>query len=357
MTTINTKPAPDTSTAPPRVLRQHLMELVEEQLSEFFRVERDRRSRAHSRAADLVGSVADLVAAGGKRIRPAFCISGFLAAGGDPDDHRVLPAASALELLHASALIHDDIMDAATRRRGVPTVHEQHSATHRMLGWRGEDRRYGEGVAVLAGDLALVYADQFMAAAPPLVDALWAELRAELIVGQFVEVHVAAAADFPIDPELARWIAVAKSGRYTIHRPLEVGAAIAGRPDLADAFEAYGAAIGEAFQLRDDLMDAFGDGQVTGKPHGLDIEQHRMTLLLGLAMKRDVGIGDLVSSNATRSGRLRRRLQDTGVRVDVEEHIDRLVEEGCRAIAKAPLAAGWREELTEMAHLVAYRDR
>lgn len=356
MTTTNTRPAPNAS-APPRVLRQHLMELVEEQLRDFLHAERDRRSRAHSRAADLVSSVADLIAAGGKRIRPAFCISGYLAAGGDPDDHRVLPAAGALELLHASALIHDDIMDAAGRRRGRPTVHERHAATHRRLGWRGEDRRYGDGVAVLAGDLALVYADQFMSAAPPLVDALWAELRTELIVGQFIEVHVAAAADIPIDPELARWIAVAKSGRYTIHRPLEVGAAIAGRPDLAEAFEAYGAAIGEAFQLRDDLMDAFGDGEVTGKPDGLDLQQHRMTLLLGLAIRRDAGIRDLLGKRGGCLSRLRRRLRESGVRAEVERHIDRLVEEGCRAIAKAPLADGWREELTEMAHLVAYRDR
>ncbi|BCB91783.1 polyprenyl synthetase family protein [Phytohabitans suffuscus] len=356
MTTIDTTLGEHTSAAPAQ-LREHLMELVEQRLREFLRAECDRRSRAHSRAADLVGSIADLVAAGGKRIRPAFCISGYLAAGGDPDDHRVLPAAGALELLHASALIHDDIMDAARRRRGAPTVHERHSATHRLRGWRGEDRRYGEGVAVLAGDLALVYADQFMATAPPLVDALWAELRTELIVGQFVDVHVAAAAELPVDLDLARWIAVAKSGRYTIHRPLEVGAAIAGRPELGAAFEAYGAAIGEAFQLRDDLMDAFGDGQVTGKPDGLDVEQHKMTLLLGLAMRRDLGIRDLVSSGEARAGRLRTRLRETGVRGDVERHIDRLVDEGCRAIAQAPLAAGWREELTEMAHLVAYRDR
>ncbi|GAA1880962.1 polyprenyl synthetase family protein [Asanoa iriomotensis] len=357
MTTIDTKPGNNAPAAPPRKLLGHLMELLEKRLHEFFRAERERRSKAYSQAADLVGSVADLVGAGGKRVRPAFCLSGYLAAGGDPEDHRVLRAAVALELLHAAALIHDDIMDAATRRRGVPTVHERHSATHRLCGWRGEDRRYGEGVAVLAGDLALVYADQFMAAAPPLVDALWAELRTELIVGQFVDVHVAAAAEFPVDPQLARWIAVTKSGRYTIHRPLELGAAIAGRPDLSDAFEAYGSAIGEAFQLRDDLIDAFGDGQVSGKPDGLDLAQHKMTLLLGAAMQRDLGIRDLVRAGDAGAGRLRSRLRETGVRVDIERHIDQLVDDGCRAIAQAPLAAGWREELIEMARLVAYRDR
>ncbi|GIF47572.1 geranylgeranyl diphosphate synthase type I [Asanoa ferruginea] len=356
MTTIDTTLGERAPTAPPRKVREHLMELLEERLRAFFREEQERRSTAYSSASDLVSSVADLVGAGGKRVRPAFCISGYLAAGGDPDDHRVLRAAVALELLHAAALIHDDIMDAATRRRGVPTVHEKHSASHRSGGWRGEDRRYGEGVAVLAGDLALVYADQFMATAPAMVDALWAELRTELIVGQFVDVHVAAAAEFPVDPDLARWIALSKSGRYTIHRPLEVGAAIAGRPDLGNAFEAYGAAIGEAFQLRDDIMDAFGDGQVTGKPDGLDLTSHKMTLLLGAAMERDLEIRDLVHAGEMSAGSLRTRLRETGVRVDIERHIDRLVDDGCQAIAKVPLAAGWREELVEMARLVAYRD-
>ena len=96
-----------------------------------------------------------------------------------------------------------------------------------------------------------------------------------------------AAAEFEVDPELSRWIAIVKSGRYTIHRPLLVGATLAGRPELERAFEEYGDALGEAFQLRDDLIDAFGDSSATGKPTGLDVEQHKMTLLMGLAMDRD----------------------------------------------------------------------
>ncbi|MBG0566545.1 polyprenyl synthetase family protein [Actinoplanes sp. NEAU-A11] len=330
------------------------MELVEEQLHEFLRAERERWSAEQPRGCDLVTAIAELVAAGGKRIRPAFCVSGYLAAGGDPDDHRVVPAAAALELLHACALIHDDIMDGAAQRRGAPTVHHRHSALHRRLGRRGDHVRYGESVAILAGDLALVYADQLMATVPR-VEAVWAQLRSELIVGQFAD--VLAAADFSADLETVRWVAVAKSGRYTIHRPLQLGATIAGRPDLAAAFEAYGTAVGEAFQLRDDLMDAFGDAAVTGKPDGLDFERHKMTLLLGLAMQRDPGIHDLLTPGPDSAGRLRRRLEETGVRRTVEQHIDQLVEQGCRTLADAPLAAAWHEELTAMAHRVAYRDR
>ena len=334
--------------------RARLMELVEEQLQEFFRAERERWSAEQPRGCELVAAIAELVAAGGKRIRPAFCISGYLAAGGDPDDHRVVPAAAGLELLHACALIHDDIMDGSAQRRGAPTVHHQHSALHRQLGRRGDHIRFGESVAILAGDLAMVYADRLMATVP-LVESLWAQLRSELIVGQFAD--VLAAADFSVDLELARWVMVAKSGRYTIHRPLQLGATIAGRPDLAATFEAYGAAVGEAFQLRDDLMDAFGDAAVTGKPDGLDFKRHKMTLLLGLAMQRDPGIRDLLTPGPDSAGQLRRRLEETGVRHTVEQHIDRLVEQGCRTLADAPMAAVWHDELTAMAHLVAYRDR
>ncbi|WFF05883.1 polyprenyl synthetase family protein [Micromonospora sp. WMMD1076] len=331
------------------------MKLVDEQLYAFLRTERERCSPETPRSAELVDVVAHMVAAGGKRIRPAFCVSGHLAAGGEPGDERVLAAAGALELLHACALIHDDIMDGATRRRGSPTVHHRHADVHRRLGWTGDAHRYGENVAILAGDLALVYADQFIAPASPVVGPLWAQLRSELIVGQFAD--IVAGAEFAVDLDVARSIAVAKSGRYTIHRPLEMGAVIAGRPDLAAAFAAYGTAVGEAFQLRDDLMDVFGDSSVTGKPHGLDLEQHKMTLLIALAVERDPGIRDLLTADPGDACRLLRRLAETGVRARMEEEIDRLVEQGCRAIADAPLADGWREELTEMAHLVAYRER
>ena len=343
-----------TTGTPHRGPRARLMERVEEQLREFFRAERERWSAEQPRGCHLVDAIAELVAAGGKRIRPAFCISGYLAAGGDPDDHRVVSAAAGLELLHACALIHDDIMDGAAQRRGAPTVHHHHSARHRRLGRRGDHVRYGESVDILAGDLALVYADRLMATVP-LVEPLWAQLRSELIVGQFADVE--AAADFSVDLELARWVMVAKSGRYAIHRPLQLGATIAGRPDLAATFEAYGTAVGEAFQLRDDLMDAFGDGAVTGKPDGLDFERHKMTLLLGLAMQRDPGIRDLLTPGPDSARRLRRRLEETGVRRTVEDHIGRLVEQGCRTLADVPLAPAWHEELTAMAHLVAYRDR
>ncbi len=194
-----------------------------------------------------------------------------------------------------------------------------------------------------------------MSDAYPSVGAAWAELRAELIIGQFMD--LVAAAEFSVDPELSRWIAITKSGRYTIHRPLIVGASLADRAELESAFEAYGDALGEAFQLRDDLIDAFGDAGETGKPAALDFEQHKMTLLLGLAMRRDSRVRDLVLGSGRDTAKLREVLIDTGVPGYLERHIDQLVEKGCQAVSAAPIEPGWQEELVAMAHQVAYRTK
>jgi geranylgeranyl diphosphate synthase type I len=332
---------------------QGLLDQVERHLRSFLSAERDFWAQVDDRAVVPVDALSELIESGGKRIRPAFCITGHLAAGGEPDAPGVVEAAAALEMLHVCALIHDDVMDASTQRRGMPTVHAKHSAQHHSRAWQGESRRFGESVAILAGDLALVYSEQMMASAPPVVVPVWNTLRSELIIGQHMD--VAAAAEFSVNPRLSRWIALAKSGHYTIHRPLLVGASLAGRIDLASAFEEYGETVGEAFQLRDDLLDAFGDSTETGKPAGLDFSQHKMTLLLGWAMQRDERIRCLVTEPGHTPDEVRRHLLDTGVPDDVEKHIAQLVERGCKAIAEAPVDSVWREELTSMAMRVAYR--
>lgn len=342
--------------APVRHPGERLLLAVEERLTQFLRTEWVRWSTVDPRAAVPIQALADLVQAGGKRIRPAFCISGFLAAGGDPEDESIVPAAVALELLHACALIHDDVMDASEWRRGAATVHAKHASVHRERGWRGEPRRFGEGVAILAGDLALTYSDQLMALSPVNPGPLWHELRTELLVGQFLD--IATAADGDVDERLCRWIAVVKSGRYTIERPLLIGATIAGRPELAAVFEEYGVALGEAFQLRDDLIDAFGAGpDATGKPTGLDFEQHKMTLLMALAMQRDEQVREANALDVVDPARLRTLMIQTGARAEVEARIDLLVERSRQVLERAPLDPLWRDELTSMAYQVAYRDR
>ncbi|MGW7109164.1 polyprenyl synthetase family protein [Streptomyces xanthophaeus] len=334
---------------------EDLLQRVEHRLGSFLAAERARYAAVDGHAVVAIDALIDLVTAGGKLVRPAFCLTGYLAAGGDADTPGIIDAAAALELLHISALIHDDILDDSTQRRGKPAVHVQHSALHEASGWQGESRRFGEGVALLVGDLALVYSDELMSHAPTGGFAEWHHLRSEVMIGQYMD--VAAAAEFNVDPGLSRLIALIKSGRYTIHRPLVVGAAAAGRADLAPALEEYGEAIGEAFQLRDDLLDAFGDSKETGKPAGLDFSQHKMTLLLGWALQRDAYIHTLITEPGHTPEEVRRRLIDTGVPQEVERHIADLVERGRKAIGDAPIAPEWRDELADMALRVAYRNK
>ncbi|MFI6040974.1 polyprenyl synthetase family protein [Nocardia sp. NPDC051321] len=336
-------------------IRRELMKKAENLAIDFLEQEQGRWSALDKRAATPVDAIADLVRAGGKRIRPAFCISGYLAAGGDADGSAVVSTAAALELLHSCALIHDDVMDDSAWRRGAATVHQRHATEHRSGQWQGEPRRFGESVAILAGDLALIYADDFMAGMTPMVAEAWRDLRAELIVGQYLD--VAAAARFDSDPALSRTIAQVKSGNYTIHRPMVIGAILASRPELAPLYRTYGLAVGEAFQLRDDLLDLLGDTQTLGKPAQLDFEQHKMTLLLSLAMQRDPAVRELVVEPGATADRLRDALLDSGICGEVEVHINELVALGSEAISAADLAPGWRQELIAMAHMVAYRDK
>ena len=335
--------------AEPARTRAALLRRVEDRLDTFLAGESVRWSEVDGQARTPIDAIRVLTAAGGKRIRPLFCISGYLAAGGDATEESIVDASTAWELLHACALIHDDVMDESAVRRRLPTVHVRHAQEHRERGWLGEPERYGESVALLAGDLALVYADNFMAAAGPVVRDIWNEARVELIVGQFMDTAVAVRGR--PDVRLARWIAGCKSGRYTIERPLALGATLAGHAQLDTAFARYGTPLGEAFQLRDDLLDITGDAAVIGKPTSADLERHKMTLLMSLAMARDARIREAVHAGLP----LHDLLIESGMCAAVEHRIERLVGEACAAIEHAPLDAWWRRELGEMALQVAYR--
>jgi geranylgeranyl diphosphate synthase type I len=295
-----------------------------------------------------------LVLAGGKRLRPAFCYWGFVGAGGDPDDPAVIDAGAAFELMHAFALFHDDVMDGSTNRRGEPTTHEVFAAEHRSLGGAGEARRFGEGVAILVGDLAFVYADQLLVDAPREAWAVWNELRVELNVGQVLDVLGSARHERRLDKALR--VCRYKSGKYTVERPLHLGALLAA-PDRADellpAFSAYGLPLGDAFQMRDDVMGVFGDTSVTGKPVGDDLLEGKPTPLLAMAVERAtpaqravlerVGTPDLTSDDVPA---VQQAIVDSGAR---------LTDEALAAIAAAPIAAAARTELEALAHYVVRR--
>jgi geranylgeranyl diphosphate synthase type I len=300
---------------------------------------------------------------GGKRLRPAFCHWAFVGAGGDPADRAVIDAGAALELLHAFALLHDDVMDGSHLRRGRTTVHVDFAARHGHAGWRGEARRFGEGVAILVGDLAFVYADLLMVGAPRAATEIFNELRVELNIGQYLD--LVGTAEARRDRPMAHRIACYKSGKYTVERPLHLGAALVGRlGDLAEPLSAYGLPLGEAFQMRDDILGTFGDPAVTGKPVGEDLREGKPTPLLAIATTRAgpagralldrIGAPDLGDDEVAG---IQAVLVETGARQETERLVDQLAAEAVAALGRASLTAEARGALSELAAFVARRDR
>ncbi len=355
-------PPPGPSVTAPAHLG-HIAGRVEGRLRSLLDTERDRWSLVDPALGEPFDALSALVLGGGKRLRPAFCHWAFVGAGGDPDDPAVVDAGASLELLHAFALLHDDVMDGSAQRRGRPTAHLRFSGLHDDGRWRGEARRFGEGVAILVGDLAFVYADTLVADAPRPARDVFDELRLELNVGQYLDLLGAASGG--VDLDSARRIASYKSGKYTIERPLHLGAALAGRLDaLREPLSAYGLPLGEAFQLRDDLLGAFGDSAVTGKPVGDDFREGKPTPLLAIAIDRadaaqrrvldTVGRRDLDGDEVAR---LQEVLVATGARDEVEGVIARLLDQAVAAVPAARLGDDASEALVELAHYVAWRDR
>lgn len=238
-------------------------------------------------AADVLVAFVD----GGKCLRSTFMYLGWLCgARVDPEaDSAALRAAAGLELLHAFALLQDDVMDASVLRRGRPAAHVQFGRWHRERGLSGCADRFGAAQAILLSDLCLVWAEQMMresgvgqqqlSRAWPHYDAM----RIDLAVGQCADV----ANDVGALPDLDSVLDVArrKSGNYTVRRPLEIGAAMAGCEHLIDVLGGYGSALGEAFQMRDDLLGVFGSPTETGKPAGGDLVERKATSVVVAAQR------------------------------------------------------------------------
>ncbi len=305
------------------------------------------------------------IANGGKRLRPAFCFWAFVGAGGDPTDGRIADLGAAVEMLHTFALVHDDVMDGSDTRRHAPTVHRAVEALHADAHWSGEARRFSEGMAVLLGDLAFVYADRLVAAFPRAVTDLFGEMQVELHVGQYLDMMGAARRD--LDRERAETVIRYKTAKYSVERPLHLGAALAGRlDDLGPGLSRFGLAVGEAFQLRDDVLGAFGDPAETGKPAGDDFREGKQTLLVHLARTwadatGHPGAGTLIARlgepdlGPAEIAGLRELIEESGARSAVEARIDELVTEGLAALAACDLHATARDELAELARRSAWR--
>jgi geranylgeranyl diphosphate synthase type I len=335
---------------------------VDKRLESLLAVERERWAKVDVDLVPPIDEIARLVLAGGKRLRPAFCFWGFVGAGGDPTDELVIDAGAALELLHAFALFHDDVMDGSLTRRGEPTTNAKFEASHGAEKLAGESRRFGDGVAILVGDLAYVYSDQLMRNASPQAWTIWNELRIELNFGQYLDMLGSAMNERR--REKAERICRYKSGKYTIERPLHLGALLAAptRDDLIPVLSTYGLPLGDAFQMRDDVLGAFGDTAITGKPVGDDLREGKPTPLMAIATARAstaqlkelqlVGNQDLTPAQIAR---VQEVIRETGALDELETVITRLTDEAIVAVQNVPFAQSVRDELITLAEYVSWR--
>ena len=310
---------------------------------------------------------------GGKRLRPLFAYWGYRAvtpSPGDPVDDEILRLFSALELLHACALVHDDVIDDSATRRGMPTAHVHFAELHRDRGWRGSADQFGRSAAILLGDLSLVWADDIVAEVnlPPdgqrRVQRVWSDIRTEVLGGQYLDIVAESSGAHSIASAMN--VNTYKTASYTVSRPLQMGAAAAAdRPDVQAAFHDLGNDLGVAFQLRDDVLGVFGDPAVTGKPSGDDLRSGKRTVLLAEAVERagqsDPAAAELIRSSIgtdlsdTQVRELRSVIESVGALAAVEDRIALLTRRGLDVLDQASINAPARKGLTELAGLAANR--
>jgi geranylgeranyl diphosphate synthase type I len=259
-------------------------------------------------------------------------------------------------------------MDRSDTRRGEPAVHRRFERRHVDAGWRGGAAAFGDSAAVLLGDLALVWSDELLhtsglsAAELTRARPVFDEMRTEVTVGQYLDVLTQATADTSV--ERAGKVARYKAAKYTVERPLLLGGAIAGAgPELAAAYSAFGLPLGEAFQLRDDVLGIFGDPSQTGKPAGDDLREGKRTYLIAAAFaaldagsraELDATLGDqgLDDAGVTRARAL---IRDSGALAATERRIDELMAAALGALGAAAMDDEARTVLRQLADAATRR--
>jgi geranylgeranyl diphosphate synthase type I len=329
--------------------------------------------------------------AGGKRLRPAFCYWGWRAGGGQ-DCPEIYTAAAALELLQASALVHDDVMDASDTRRGRPAVHKQFASRFAagQLGpsWQagragqagladqpGSAEQFGLGAAILIGDMLLAWTDELYHASGFAADVLSRgqpalnAMRTEVAAGQYLDLLSQVSHGRSVRAALR--VVTYKTAKYTIERPLQLGVALAADPQPASTAATlevmcteYGIPLGIAFQLRDDILGVFGDPARTGKPVSGDISEGKRTVLMALARDRasasqarvlDRYLGDRGLTEAA-AAQVTAVLIETGAVDECEALIAASVKEAIAALDGAPITQAARTALAELAVMATDRD-
>lgn len=357
--------ATDPGSVPPAVLRHApFVDAAVRDAATALAAELERIDSALRPVASMLVDAAN----GGKRLRGALVRWAYAAhGGGEPDD--VTGAAVAVELMHLSALVHDDVIDRSDLRRGRPSVHARAAADHPEQGTDAA-LAHGNAVAVLLGDALLAASARPLMTSRVTPGALAAgheafvRLQVEVMAGQYLDVD--AASRRSADPARALSIATLKSGRYSVARPLELGALLAGvAPDGTGALLAVGDALGVAFQLRDDLLGVFGDPAVTGKPAGADLVEGKRTLLVAETLARlsgdertafDMALGS-DGLDAAGVAALAETIAGSGARTAVEVRIDAVASEAADGIATLAIGGQQRQELEELAGWMTTRHR
>lgn len=336
------------------------IEAVSQRLDTFFDAQRQETASWGPETAALLEVAASTVA-GGKRLRARFCLTGWEAVAEargpvSSPPAAVIDAAAALEVFHAAALVHDDIIDNSDTRRGRPAAHRQLEGAHRHARWHGDAAAFGRSAGILLGDLLVAWSDDLLEAGLETAGAhaaaarrQYARMRRDVTVGQFLDIAEESA--FAVAPdhehaERALRVASLKSARYSVEQPLLIGAALAGADaEQRCALSGFGHPIGMAFQLRDDVLGVFGDERETGKPSGDDLREGKRTVLIAYAREAvppavrramDELIGDAdLDDEQIRS--LQRTLVDSGALDRVERLIADYARTADRSLAGAAL--------------------
>jgi geranylgeranyl diphosphate synthase type I len=345
-----------------------LREEINHALAQFIKDEERDLARIGSELDPVSEHLERFLLDSGKRLRPIFAYVGFLGAAKNPTPQMIAAFAS-LELVHVCALIHDDVMDGSDTRRGAPAIHKSFENLHKSKNLTGSAEQFGISAAILLGDLALIWSDQMLHNAglsdQQLINGLkiYDEMRVELMAGQYLDVYEQALATQSVERALK--VARFKSGKYTIERPLHFGAAIAGsHPSLEKLYSDYGIPLGEAFQLRDDLLGVFGDPSETGKPAGDDLREGKRTVLMALAMeKADASAKKLFNDLLGKADLTNDQIKDlqdeiikSGAVEQVEEMITQFTKEALLALTHSGLSPIGKNLLTAMASIATKRN-
>ncbi len=325
--------------------------------------------------AEMLTRIGASALRGGKRLRARFCLTGWGAVQPSPTgfDEAALAVATSLEIFHAAALVHDDLVDNSDTRRGQPAAHRALQGAHRDAAWAGDSDAFGRSGAILLGDLLVAWSDDLLeegldgAPAAGAARRAYAQMRRDVTIGQFLDVaEESAYTVHPDETHAERSLRVAsyKSARYSIQQPLLIGASLGGGDDAQlDALGRFGHDVGMAFQLRDDVLGVFGDSAVTGKPVGDDLREGKRTVLVAYAREAvsperraeiDARLGD-PTLDAEQIGVLQRTIIDTGALARTEALISDYARGADLALAEAPLGAEAMIELRALARAATER--